>query len=163
VNSLNGSVYLPPSKREGETAFERGWFVANGPLAHGTAPSVSSVLGSELTSQDYAELEARWIDRMLAIQAGFRRVDSITGAEIVRRKGGNYSGIVIPYFRPGSNHVREHRLRRDHPDLECDSAGNLKPRQRYLSPPGRSNMLYVARHRPGPSPRQEHPRRSHRG
>ena len=99
--------------------------------------------GSDLTIQDYAELEARWIDRTLAIQAGFRRVDSITGGDIVGRKGGNYSGIVIPYFRPGSDHVREHRLRRDHPDLEYDSAGNLKPRQKYLSPPGRSNMLYV--------------------
>ena len=98
--------------------------------------------GSDLTIQDYAELEARWIDRTLAIQAGFRRVDSITGAEIVGRKG-NYSGIVIPYFRPGSDQVREHRLRRDHPDLEYDSAGKLKMRQKYLSPPGRSNMLYV--------------------
>jgi hypothetical protein len=107
------------------------------------------VPGSDLTIQDYTELEARWIDRTLAIQAGFRRVDSITGAEIVGRKGGNYSGIVIPYFRPGSGHAREHRLRRDHPDLEYDPAGNLKPRQKYLSPPGRSNMLYVV---PGVDP-----------
>ena len=49
---------------------------------------------------------------------------------------------LIPYFRPGDFHVREYRLRRDQPDLEYDSAGNLKPRQKYLSPPGRSNMLY---------------------
>ena len=34
-------------------------------------------------------------------------------------------------------------MRRDQPDLEYDSAGNLKPRQKYLSPPGRSNMLYL--------------------
>jgi len=27
--------------------------------------------------------------------------------------------------------------------MEYDSAGNLKPRQKYLSPPGRSNMLYL--------------------
>jgi hypothetical protein len=67
----------------------------------------------------------------------------LTGAEIVGRKSGNYAGIVIPYFHPGSDQVREYRLRRDHPDLEYDSAGNLKPRQKYLSPPGRSNMLYV--------------------
>ena len=40
-------------------------------------------------------------------------------------------------------------MRRDHPDLEYDSAGNLKTRQKYLSPPGRSNMLYVA---PGVDP-----------
>ena len=36
-------------------------------------------------------------------------------------------------------------LRRDQPDLEYDGAGNLKPRLKYLSPPGRSNMLYVDR------------------
>ena len=143
MNSLNGSVHLPPSEREDETALERGWCVAKGPVAHSTAPSAPTPLGSDLTIQDYADLEARWIDRTLAIQAGFRRVDSITAAEIVGRKGGNYSGIVIPYFRPGSDHVREHRLRRDHPDLESDSVGNLKPRQKYLSPPGRSNMLYI--------------------
>jgi hypothetical protein len=35
------------------------------------------------------------------------------------------------------------RLRRDQPDLEYDAAGNLKPKQKYLSPPGRSNMLYL--------------------
>jgi hypothetical protein len=90
-------------------------------------------------------LEARWINRSLALHAGLRRVDSLTGGEIVGRKGGNHAGIVIPYFHPGSDQVREYRLRRDHPDLESDSAGNLKPRQKYLSPPGRSNMLYVVR------------------
>src|SRR5690242_21048768 len=62
---------------------------------------------------------------------------------MVGRKSGNHVGIVIPYFHPGSDQVREYRLRRDHPDLEYDSAGTLKARQRYLSPPGRSNMLYM--------------------
>jgi hypothetical protein len=88
-------------------------------------------------------LEARWIDRALTVLAGLRRVDSLTGAEIIGRKHGNYAGIVIPYFQPGSDRVREYRLRRDQPDLEYDSTGNLKPRQKYLSPPGRSNMLYL--------------------
>ena len=63
-------------------------------VAHSTAPRATTVVGSDLTIQDYAELEARWIDRTLAILAGFRRVDSITGAEIVGRKGGNYSGLL---------------------------------------------------------------------
>jgi hypothetical protein len=79
----------------------------------------------------------------LAEVARLRRVDSLTGGEIVGRRGGNHAGIVIPYFLPGSNHVREYRLRRDHPDLEYDTSGNLKPRLKYLSPPGRSNMLYL--------------------
>ena len=70
-------------------------------------------------------------------------MDSLTGGEFIGRKSGNYAGILIPYFRPGELHVREYRLRRDQPDLEYDSAGNLKPRQKYLSPPGRSNMLYI--------------------
>ena len=70
-------------------------------------------------------------------------MDSFTGGDIVERKGGNFAGIIISYFRPGADHVREYRLRRDHPDMEYDSAGHLKPRQKYLSPPGRSNMLYL--------------------
>jgi hypothetical protein len=32
---------------------------------------------------------------------------------------------------------------RDQPDFEHDSAGYFKARQKYLSPPGRSNMLYL--------------------
>jgi hypothetical protein len=85
----------------------------------------------------------RWIDPGLGRRVGLRRVDSLTGAEIVGRKGGDYSGIAIPYFHPGSERVRDYRLRRDHPDMEYDVAGNFKVRQKYLSPPGRSNMLYL--------------------
>ena len=89
------------------------------------------------------------IDHASADRARLRRVDSLTGAEIVGRKSGNYAGILIPYLRPGSDHVREYRLRRDHPEMEYDASGNLTPRQKYLSPPGRSNMLYVV---PGVDP-----------
>jgi hypothetical protein len=149
LNSLNGSIHLLSSGREVENVFRVRPFVSPDPIAQGTDSSASGIIGSDLTHSDYAELEARWIDRNLALRAGLRRVDSLTGAEIVGRKSGNYAGIVIPYFHPGSDHVREYRLRRDHPDLEYDSAGNLKPRQKYLSPPGRSNMLYVV---PGVGP-----------
>ena len=142
MNSLNG-IHLPPSRREAENAFNLGSCVATEANAQVAGPSISPVIGSDLTLADYAELEARWIDRTLALDAGLRRVDSLTGGDIVGRKNGNYAGIVIPYFYPGSDQAREYRLRRDHPDLECDSAGNLKPRQKYLSPPGRCNMLYV--------------------
>jgi len=67
----------------------------------------------------------------------------LTGAEVIGRKSGDYAGIVIPHFHPESNQIREYRLRRDHPDFEYDFAGNLKVRQKYLSAPGRSNMLYL--------------------
>jgi hypothetical protein len=83
------------------------------------------------------------VERPLAESAFLRRVDSWTGAQLVGRKGGDYAGIAIPYFAPGDQHIREYRLRRDHPDLEADFSGQLKVKQKYLSPPGRSNMLYL--------------------
>lgn len=147
MNSLNGSIHLPSSGREVEKKFQARPFVSPDPLPQAADPSG---IGSDLTLSDYAELEARWIDRSLAAEAGLRRVDSLTGGEIVGRKSGNNAGIVIPYSHPGSDQVREYRLRRDHPDLEYDSAGNLRPRQKYLSPPGRSNMLYLV---PGMNPK----------
>jgi hypothetical protein len=105
--------------------------------------SGSRSIGHDLNPADLRTLETRWIDPDLAYRAGLRRVDSLTGAELVGRKGGDYSGIAIPYFHPGSDRVRDYRLRRDYPDMEYDGAGNLKIRQKYLSPPGRSNMLYL--------------------
>jgi len=108
-----------------------------------TVSDMPGLLGRELSSVDLAALEARWISRDLAESALLRRVDSLTGGQIVGRKGGDYAGIAIPYFAPGSPHIREYRLRRDHPDLEADSNGELKPKQKYLSPPGRGNMLYL--------------------
>jgi hypothetical protein len=72
-----------------------------------------------------------------------RRVDSLTGAQIVGRNGsGDYAGILFPYVWPGMNHVREYRLRRDKPELEEVAGGRFKEKDKYLSPPGRGNMLY---------------------
>jgi hypothetical protein len=65
--------------------------------------------------------------------------------------GGDYSGILIPYFLPGSDQLRDYRLRRDHPDVEYDAAGSLKAKRKYLSAPGRSNMVYLP-----PGVRQSH-------
>src|SRR6185312_9333046 len=104
----------------------------------------STPAGSELVASDFAALEARWINREMALAARLRRVDSLTGAELVGRKSGNYSGVAIPYFFPGTGEVREYRLRCDHPDMEIDGNGQVKPKQKYLSPPGRGNMLYFA-------------------
>src|SRR6185312_3329228 len=102
----------------------------------------SAAAGSGLLASDFVALEARWIDREIALAARLRRVDSLTGAALVGRKSGNYAGIAIPYFFPGTSEVREYRLRRDHPDMEIDGNGRVKPKQKYLSPPGRGNMLY---------------------
>ena len=136
MNSSNGSVHdqkLQP--RNGATPL-----VAPFGFPH---YSGSRSIGHDLTPADLGTLEMRWIDPDLARRAGLRRVDSLTGAEMVGRKGGDYSGIAIPYFHPGSERVRDYRLRRDHPDMEYDGGGSLKVKQKYLSPPGRSNMLYL--------------------
>ena len=102
-----------------------------------------SVIGEELSPADLAALEARWLDRHVVVAACLRRVDSFIGSQLVGRRGGDYAGIAIPYFSPGRPSVREYRLRRDHPDLELDPTGLMKVRQKYLSPPGRGNMLYL--------------------
>ena len=133
---LNGGVHPNDPQFEGEGATQIP------PLGRreGIGPRL---IGSDLTPADHAALEARWIDQELAVRAQLRRVDSLTGGEIVGRRGGDYSGILIPYFHPGSDQVRDYRLRRDHPDLEYDAGGNLKVRRKYLSPPGRANRLYL--------------------
>jgi putative DNA primase/helicase len=80
---------------------------------------------------------------VLAEQAMLRRVTSPEAAAVVGRNGrGDYSGILFPYILPGHDRVREYRLRRDHPDCEYDKHGRLKQKAKYLSPPGRGNLLY---------------------
>ena len=98
--------------------------------------------GSDLTEDDYRRLAARWIERQLADLAQIRRFDSESGRALVgRRDRGNYEGLGIPYFLPGESRIREWRLRRDHPDMEYKD-GKPKERGKYLSPPGRKNLLY---------------------
>ncbi len=94
--------------------------------------------GGALTDADYEALRARWIDAATAKAQFLRRVHSLDGAQIVGRNGnGDFSGLLIPNVLPGSDSVREYRLRRDHPPTE-----NGKPAGKYLSPPGRGNLLY---------------------
>ncbi|MBZ5620768.1 MAG: DUF3854 domain-containing protein [Acidobacteriia bacterium] len=143
MNFLNGSIHHQDPQRKDENALGTLAYVGCEQSRESIQSQGANLIGSGLTDADYAALESRWIDRGLATSAQLRRVDSLTGAEVIGRKGGDYAGIVIPYFHPESSQVREYRLRRDHPDLEYDFAGNLKVRQKYLSAPGRSNKLYL--------------------
>jgi len=106
--------------------------------------------GEALAEADFASLRSCGIPRKLAERAMLRRVDSAEGAELVGRNGaGDYSGIVFPYVWPGQDSVREYRLRRDHPEMEQQPDGTLKEQAKYVSPPGRRNMLYLV---PGTEP-----------
>ena len=109
-----------------------------------------NLLGSPLGADDLARLEKCGITREVAEQAMLRRVESVDGAAIVGRNGsGDYAGIIFPYVWPGEQNLREYRLRRDRPDLEQKPDGTRKERGKYLSPPGRGNMLYFT---PGADP-----------
>ena len=110
-----------------------------------TAFSKAQSFGDELTARDLENLARSYITPALAQQAGIRRVDSITGAEIVGRKPKasiDYAGLIFPYYLPGNMRPREYRLRRDYPDLEQQPDQSIKEENKYLSPPGRSNLLY---------------------
>jgi hypothetical protein len=95
-----------------------------------------------LTIADFAKLASSGISAELAAQALLRRVDSSEGAALVGRNGsGDYAGIVFPNVMPGESRPRENRLRLDHPPIEYKD-GQPKERGKYLSPPGRGNLLY---------------------
>jgi len=99
-------------------------------------------IGHPPTQADYANLAARWIDEQLARDAGIRRVDSDIGRTLMgRRDHGPYEGLAIPYFFPGESVVRELRLHRDYAEIEMKK-GKPKEVGKYLSPPGRGNMIY---------------------
>src|SRR6266576_1646471 len=105
---------------------------------------MSDPTGKALTDADYANLARRWIDRELAEAAGIRRVDSATGRSLVGRQDhGSYDGLAIPYLLPGESRIRDWRLRRDRPEIEYKD-GKPRERGKYISPPGRRNMVYFA-------------------
>jgi putative DNA primase/helicase len=71
-------------------------------------------------------------------------VTSLEGGQVVGRNGlkSDYAGLIFPYRWPGETIARDYRLRRDRPELEYKPDGTTKEKQKYLSPPGRSNLLY---------------------
>lgn len=99
---------------------------------------MTTPMGGPLIAADFEALAARWIDEETAKQQLLRRVDAIDGSAAIGRNGaGAFSGLLIPNVWPGSDYIREYRLRRDHPDIE-----NGKPARKYMAPPGRGNLLY---------------------
>ncbi len=121
--------------------------IAAGQIASGggslSAPRIVTHWGDTLTEADYQNLTARWITTALAEAAGLRRVDSSTGREMFSRRSGDLAGIIIPNIAPwDSNHIREYRERLDKPDLECASDGGLREKNKYIQPPGRTNLIY---------------------
>jgi predicted P-loop ATPase len=104
--------------------------------------SIPATFGSELADTDYKALGSRWITPEGADQAGIRRVDSSVGRDMFGRKQGDLAGLIIPNVFPGESHIREYRLRRDHPDLEYRADGSFREANKYIQPSQRSNLLY---------------------
>lgn len=88
MNFLNGSIHRHQPQTESETA------ALAAPLS-GFEYVGSNRVGSDLTRVDHAVLESRWIDPETARRAGIRRVDSLTGGEIVGRRGAGYYAAII--------------------------------------------------------------------
>jgi hypothetical protein len=99
---------------------------------------------SDLSNDDLDGLLRSYITPELARQAGLSRVDSTEGARLMGRssKGGDYGGIIFPYFIPGNDQPREYRLRRDRPDYKAQADGSVKEERKYLSPPSSRNLAY---------------------
>lgn len=95
-----------------------------------TIPTLSMTEGAALEQES-------WINPATAEIFALYRVSSMEGAELVGRTDReDYAGIAFPVYWPGHPTPRERFLRRDHPSIE-----NGKPKQKYLAPPGRGNML----------------------
>jgi len=103
LNTLNGSLYQNGGPIKAENVLGADPFVQPEHIPDAAMLPLPNLVGTDLTAADYAALEARWIDRDLADGAHLRRVDSMTGGEIIGRRGGNHAGILIPYFLPGSD------------------------------------------------------------
>ena len=100
--------------------------------------------GGPLTEEDYAALAAAGVDRTTADQAMLRRVDAQEGREIVGQQGTrDCSGLLFPCYWPGESFPFNYRIRRDHPEWEQGKDGRLKPKGKYLGPPGGANRLYI--------------------
>jgi hypothetical protein len=95
------------------------------------------------TEGDLLALEREsWIDPATADAFGLYRESSTGGAQLVGRTNReDYAGIVFPTYWPGDPAPKEYFLHRDHPPMEQRRDGTLKPRQKYLAPPGRGNRL----------------------
>ena len=103
---------------------------------------MSELPGTPIIEAYLDGLAQSWIDKETAERALLRRVTSLEGAELVGQKDGHdYAGIVFPNIWPGESRAREFRLRRDSPEVTYEK-GVKKYLRKYLSPPGRGNLLY---------------------
>jgi hypothetical protein len=116
----------------------KGPFLSLESLGHGLAQSTAGGIGSDLTVQDLADLEARWTTGWRFRLGSRESILSSAARSSVER-------AVITPGSPSRTSTRASigSANTDCAGLEYDSGGNLKPRQKYLGPPGRSNMLYV--------------------
>jgi hypothetical protein len=95
----------------------------------------------KLTEKDKGELFTSFISIEMAKLAGLRRVDSVTGANLIGRTPNareDISGIVFTYRLPEDENPRDYRIRRDNPPT--DSKGKIK--DKYLASVGAKPKFY---------------------
>lgn len=105
------------------------------------------MMGEPFTKRDESMLASHGLTLADAQAAQLRWVTDEEGALIVgqadrRTAYRNFAGILFTYFRDGR--VISHRLRRSNPDIEEQSDGPPKQKNKYLSAPGERGHLYFA-------------------
>jgi predicted P-loop ATPase len=100
------------------------------------------LVGVELSETVLADLATRWINRNWAEAAELRVVDHFTGKELVNGRRGDYSGVSIPYFFPGTTQIVSYRLRRFNPEVDLRTG---KPRGKYITAQADRNHIYFPR------------------
>ena len=100
MSFLNGSIHHQDPQRKDENALGLPAFVGCKHSGEVIQCRDADLVGFGLTETDYKALEGRWIDRGLAERARLRRVDSLTGAEVIGRRGRQLRRHPDPVFPP---------------------------------------------------------------
>ncbi|MGD0578835.1 MAG: DUF3854 domain-containing protein, partial [Bryobacteraceae bacterium] len=100
-------------------------------------------IGRPLTEEDLTALEGRWIPPNVALAAGIRRVSLNEAQDLLGRSKGDFSGLYVPFYKPGATHEHYFRIRRDRPDIEIVAGNVEKQSRKYIGPPG-GNRIYFS-------------------
>lgn len=115
-------------------------------------PEIISIVGVSknfnLTESDIEHRSKSFADEHTLRLGGIRRVSEDTANQVLSidrpKKDVDYRGLGIPYFDVfNSNNIIEFEIRRDQPDYETNSNGELKERRKYIKPRTTKNLLYV--------------------
>ena len=107
--------------------------------------TVRKLAGTEPTAEDVVGLCASsWLTPEIIESAQIRRFDEEVSREYLGITGQHseaFEGLAFPYFDPNGQ-LRDYRVRRFSPTIERRADGSNKEKRKYMTAPGKANMLY---------------------